>query len=226
MLNFSYRPIWSISVKGGIHIHPTFENLEPKKQKRILTAAYREFAAQGYEKASTNSIVKEAGIGKGMLFYYFKSKQDLYHYLIDYGIDFVTRVYLSKLDEGESDFIKKYQQAAQVKMEAYTSNPEIFNFFGTLYVNKETELTPELEARLITVRNLGFRKLFSNIDTSLFRDDVPSEKIYKLIHWTIEGIEKEIIASLKGKELSSVDMDSYWVDFYDYLALLRKILYK
>ncbi|MTI95494.1 MAG: TetR/AcrR family transcriptional regulator [Firmicutes bacterium] len=31
-------------------------------------------------------MVKEASIGEGMLFYYFGSKKELFHYLIEYSL--------------------------------------------------------------------------------------------------------------------------------------------
>ncbi|MGK7378723.1 TetR/AcrR family transcriptional regulator [Planococcus sp. 1R117A] len=54
-----------------------FKNLENKKKQTILNAALQEFAENGYQQASTNRIVKNAGIGKGMLFYYLESKRQL-----------------------------------------------------------------------------------------------------------------------------------------------------
>ena len=45
-----------------------FLNLELEKQDRIINAAIKEFAQKGYDKASTNEIVKEAGISKGLLY--------------------------------------------------------------------------------------------------------------------------------------------------------------
>ena len=51
------------------------DRLPDGKRQRILDAAIREFAEHGYDKASTNSIVKEAGIAKGLLFHYFGSKK-------------------------------------------------------------------------------------------------------------------------------------------------------
>ena len=39
-----------------------FYSLELEKQQRIINAALKEFARNGYEKASTNEIVKEAEI--------------------------------------------------------------------------------------------------------------------------------------------------------------------
>lgn len=57
-----------------------------EKQARIINAAMKEFVKSGYDKASTNKIVKEANISKGSLFNYFHSKKELYLYLIEYGV--------------------------------------------------------------------------------------------------------------------------------------------
>ncbi|WP_347861401.1 TetR family transcriptional regulator [Salimicrobium sp. PL1-032A] len=42
-----------------------FDMLEEEKKTRVLEAALLEFAEEGYEKASTNNIVKQAGSAKG-----------------------------------------------------------------------------------------------------------------------------------------------------------------
>jgi len=99
------RPHWSKTFREEIVITEKFAALEPAKQERILSAALEEFAEQGYERASTNRIVKKAGIGKGMLFYYFKSKRELFEYLIEYGISFVVDEYLNRIDGEEPDFL-------------------------------------------------------------------------------------------------------------------------
>ncbi|MDR2043627.1 MAG: TetR/AcrR family transcriptional regulator [Clostridium sp.] len=67
-----------------------FHSLEPEKQKRILDAALREFADKGFKRASTNA----ARIGKGMLFYYFGSKEELFDFLCEYTMEFARNTYL------------------------------------------------------------------------------------------------------------------------------------
>lgn len=57
---------------------PRFEKLTTEKQERILEAAAREFAAQGYDGASMNRILAQAGISKGAAYYYFDDKADLF----------------------------------------------------------------------------------------------------------------------------------------------------
>lgn len=55
-----------------------FDNLEPERRDAILAIARREFIAHGYEKASLNTIIADAGISKGSLYYYFEDKADLF----------------------------------------------------------------------------------------------------------------------------------------------------
>ena len=54
-----------------------FADLEQPRRNRILGAAAHEFAERGYEAASVNRIITEAGISKGSLYYYFDDKEDL-----------------------------------------------------------------------------------------------------------------------------------------------------
>lgn len=55
-----------------------FEDLEPERQERLLSAAADEFAERGYDRASLNRIIDRSGISKGSLYYYFDDKADLF----------------------------------------------------------------------------------------------------------------------------------------------------
>jgi len=55
-----------------------FENIDPERKKKILDAARLEFIRKGYDGASLNTIVREAEISKGSLYYYFEDKTDIY----------------------------------------------------------------------------------------------------------------------------------------------------
>ena len=51
--------------------------LQPEKRDKIFAVAVDEFA-KGYNSASMNSLAKAAGISKGSIFHYFRSKGDLF----------------------------------------------------------------------------------------------------------------------------------------------------
>jgi AcrR family transcriptional regulator len=55
-----------------------FDKLEASRQEQILAAAAAEFAERGYTGASVNRILEAAGFSKGVLYYYFEDKEDLF----------------------------------------------------------------------------------------------------------------------------------------------------
>lgn len=57
---------------------PRFRNLEPDRRDRLFEAAGEEFAERGFAGASVNRILDRAGLSKGVLYYYFEDKADLF----------------------------------------------------------------------------------------------------------------------------------------------------
>lgn len=64
-------------------------------RQRILDAALREFS-RGYESASLNNVCAENGISKGIIYHYFKDKDELYLMCVGMCFDALTD-YLGKL---------------------------------------------------------------------------------------------------------------------------------
>jgi len=60
-------------------------------QIKILEAAEIEFAVKGYDGARVDEIAKKAGVNKALLYYYFRSKDDLLKELIRKYIQETTR---------------------------------------------------------------------------------------------------------------------------------------
>lgn len=215
-------------VKKGVRpISEAFRKLDPEKQRQILDAVLREFAEHGYAKASTNRMVQQAGISKGLLFYYFKNKEELFRCALEYSLDYLHKAYVSKLDFTESDFLLRMVKITKLKMQAYLANPLPFTLLASLQIHQDArEVVPDVHKRIedMTAGELG--KLFANVDTSLFRDDVPPEQVMNLIRWSLEGYRSEFVTYLKDKNLMELDWQFYEKEFYGFLDVLRKILYK
>lgn len=129
---------YGLTSERGEFVNESFLNLEAEKRERILQAAYEEFTENTYNNASTNRIVKKAEIGKGMLFYYFGSKEELYHFLINYGLDFIQERYLGKVVGTTRDFIERCKFMTQLKMKAYVEAPYLLDFFCTILFKRRT----------------------------------------------------------------------------------------
>jgi AcrR family transcriptional regulator len=57
----------------------------PERYRAILEAACAEFAARGYERGNVNAIAERVGVGKGTLYNYVGSKEDLFLYTVEYA---------------------------------------------------------------------------------------------------------------------------------------------
>jgi TetR/AcrR family fatty acid metabolism transcriptional regulator len=70
-----------------------------KKRREILQAAMQVFARDGYHRAKIESVAEEAGIGKGTVYEYFKSKADLFIALHDHMLTELKSFYMKELAE-------------------------------------------------------------------------------------------------------------------------------
>lgn len=204
----------------------TFNNLNKTKQKRILNAAMKEFAEKGFEQASTNQIIKNAGIGKGTLFHYFNNKKDLYEYLVDYAIDVMHDEYLSLIDTNEVDFIERMKQIAEVKWKYIAQYPNITNFIAMVYLSDEVSLPEELDTRLAGLQKTGYSLIYKNVYPNMLRHDIDTNKAFKLIQWAIEGYQNELMQQFQGEKITDIDLQPYWDEFYEYLNVLKTTFYK
>ena len=54
-----------------------------RKRRQIIDGAGRVFLAQGFDAASMGAIAREAGVSKGTLYVYFKSKEELFEAIVE-----------------------------------------------------------------------------------------------------------------------------------------------
>ncbi|WP_066389776.1 TetR/AcrR family transcriptional regulator [Neobacillus mesonae] len=203
-----------------------FLNLDQEKQDRIINAAIKEFAQKGYDNASTNEIVKEAEISKGLLFHYFGNKKQLYLFLFDYCYDLIADEFFKKIDLSEADFFSRMRQAVIIKMELLANYPELFNFLQAVYLEESKEIKQEFENKLQQLLEINFAKMYENIDTSKFRDDIEQEKILKIITWTFEKLSDEELNKAKLSPNHEIDYQKVRIEVEQYFDVLIKAFYK
>ena len=192
-----------------------------------MDAVLKEFAEHGFTNASTNRMVQAAEIGKGMLFYYFKNKEELFRYAFKYSLDYLYEAYVAELDYTEPDFITRYTNTLRDKMQAYLKNPMAFTFIAEIYLKRDgLYIAPDLYEQLELMTKKGQEQLLSHVDTSLFRSDVPPEHVFNLVRWSLEGYQKDVISALDGQPLLGIDWEPYLDEFHEFLSVLRRVLYR
>ena len=101
-------------------------NLTEEKRQAIINAL-REFSLNNYATASTNKIVSNANISKGILYHYFGSK-NLYLFLYDYTTTKFSEALNRQIDLAESDIFKRYEQIMKIKIDLMKQYHALFDF--------------------------------------------------------------------------------------------------
>ncbi|HFU6902929.1 TPA: TetR/AcrR family transcriptional regulator [Streptococcus agalactiae] len=206
-------------------IYSKFNNLKPEKQKQIINAAIKEFVRNGFEKASTNEIVKRANISKGSLFNYFNSKKDLYLYLIEYSSKAIVNLN-EEIDLSETDLFKRIERVALQKFYVQQKYPQAFEFLASTKQEESVEVKDIIKQRLNPIYNQAINKLYKDIDYSKFREGVDIEKAIEILNWTMFGVGEKGL-----KELFTFDDigrfgEKYLEEWNVYAELLRYSFYK
>ena len=107
-----------------------FFDLKKEKQDRMINAALKAFALSGYRHASTDDIVREAAISKGLLFHYFESKLGVYAFVYDYSVRYLLLELSTAVDAKETDLFALMQQVECGKMHAMCGYPYLQQFLN------------------------------------------------------------------------------------------------
>lgn len=203
-----------------------FLSLDSEKQGRIINAAIKEFAQKGYDSASTNEIVKEAGISKGLLFHYFQSKKQLFFFLFDYCYNLVADEFYKKVDLTEPDFFKRIRQAVHIKMDLQTQYPEILTFIQEAFIQDSPDIKDEFDKKKQELNAVNIGIIYDGIDLSKFRDDVDVQKILKIISWTFEKMSDEELHKAKFLPGYKIDYEKLVLEAEEYFEIFIKCFYK
>lgn len=95
---------------------------EKARLASILAAAETVFAAQGYYQARMDDIAEKAELSKGALYYYFKSKDQIYFHLLEREAERVEEEIRRRIVEG-TVFIEALEAVIDFYLEYFDRNP-------------------------------------------------------------------------------------------------------
>lgn len=203
-----------------------FESLPEEKQRKVKNAAYKVFSTYGYKKASTNEIIEAAGISKGLLFHYFKSKKGLYEYIYELSLELLKEELYGKIDTSEPDILKRIRVVTEAKIALVSQYPELFDFMKSAYFEQEPEIKQFVEKTNNEVTNQSIQLLYSNLDLSLFRDGIDWQLAVQTINGTLEKWAEGYVAQYKDKSILSMLDGKIEKELERYIDFFKKSFYK
>ncbi|HBQ64425.1 MAG TPA: hypothetical protein DD727_05810 [Clostridiales bacterium] len=85
-------------------------------KRLIFKTAVRLFARNGYEGTSVDQIASACYMAKGTLYYYFRSKEELFNYCVDLGMKVLKRNIMMR-SVMETDPVKKIEKVIAIQFE-------------------------------------------------------------------------------------------------------------
>lgn len=196
-----------------------FFDLKKEKQDRMINASLKIFALQGYRHASTDDIVREASISKGLLFHYFGSKLGVYTFIYDYSVRYMNLELKSNVDPKEKDMFLLLKQTEGARMHAMRGYPYMQQFLNRSMSEDVSEALLAIE----TKRNVlveTYDAIDRQMDFSTLPVGTDGEKLRKMLDLTIKGLMTERFQD------ASFQPEMLYEEICGYLDMVRKLIYR
>ncbi|MBU5483956.1 TetR/AcrR family transcriptional regulator [Clostridium sp. MSJ-11] len=126
---------------------------------KILNAAIVEFGTKNYGNASLNNICNDNNISKGLIYHYYKNKDDLFLTCVKYCFDqFVD--YLQSEEFNQNDFQGIMQKNLDLRYDFFKENVYLRHIFFNVVLQPPMHLKEEIKA---------IRKKFDNLNIGIYR---------------------------------------------------------
>ena len=100
-------------------------NLQDIRKDQIMNAAQFVVASKGYDQARMDDIVEKAQLSKGAIYWYYKSKKDIYLSLIDYWFNEYSAGVLKSLEDKDSSS-EQLKSLFDYFVDQFDKNPDTF----------------------------------------------------------------------------------------------------
>lgn len=198
----------------------------------ILRAAIVEFGRMGYAAASTNTIIKQAQVSKGLLFHYFTNKEKLYKAAQLYVMEQYGYYMAQRMDTSTPDFFERILTNLRIKMEYGCENADflaLINQVLQLESDENTLTKPEAEAYVMEQWESKAKRpdFFGGLDLSLFREGIEVMKVMDITRLALEACWLRFSQRYDNDMHQIVkEMDSYFAECEDIIMLLKKGAYR
>ncbi len=198
-----------------------FFDLPTAKQRAMINAAMYIFSKNSYKKSPTSEIATAAGVSKGLLFYYFKNKKELYLFIVDICVKLTVKTLKEYGCYEETDLFEAMHKGLQAKLNIMRHYPYITEFIQKAFYEKDPELQPDLHNRFDAHMNQQYRKFNILFDPKHFIEGLDLSMMYQQMQWTVQGYiwEKSHSHKLTTQSIEEIGQEfkkliDFWKSIY------------
>ncbi|MGG3797859.1 TetR/AcrR family transcriptional regulator [Metabacillus fastidiosus] len=215
-------------------LYSAFEKLSEEKRLLIINVCVQEFAQNGYEKTSTDIITTKAGISKGILFHYFKNKKNLYLYIVDYVVKFLTEKTLQTVKEVRStDFFDRIKELVLLKhhvtFEYFLESQLLMNVYSNPPIAVKAEVEQLFAKHIEKYGGAEINELYKTrlLNEESLRDGITVEKITNMTLLILEQLGNKYINLYKLGQFDFLKNPEPLIkELDDYIDIIKNGVYK
>ena len=199
---------------------------EASKQK-ILLAAMKEFAEYGYEKASTNHIVENCGLSKGLIFHHYGNKHNLFLICCERAMDIYNDSVEKEFTQNSVDILQCILNSSVFKLRMYKKEPIASKLLIQMFVAISDGIIPEINEKYSIFIQNWKNKIFDNSDESVLRDDFTASDIENYILLIIETYANRFLSKYNNNYIEAAEhLDEFITEIEKIQTLVKSGTYK
>ena len=192
---------------------------EYRLKNNLIKAGFKAFAEEDYKKVSTNDIVNAANVSKGLLFHYFKNKENFYLTLYDLGWNVIYRDVFNDFPFNNRDFFERLQTMILLKTKSLQHHKTIAAFMKRVHLNTDEAITKQRIKIYNHHNKKHYQKIFEDYDLEPFIHPENIEEIFKTVTWSFSRIvhewEKQYVDYDNNEALKILENEiRHYVDFF------------
>lgn len=196
-----------------------FFDLKKDKQDKMINGAMQVFAYNGYKLASTDDMVKVAGVSKGLWFHYFVNKAGLYTFVADYCIKYLNMELTVNLIGKTQDFFDILYTVEETKVQISKMYPFAPLMIQTMEKEDDEEIKYISESKLAPFES-KVREALDTFSDERLKEGVSREMLEMTVNYTINGIRE------KAYKNDAFDANEYLAEIKNYFDMMRQLVYR
>jgi TetR/AcrR family fatty acid metabolism transcriptional regulator len=173
---------------------PTKEELKSRREAQITRAAYELIAKNGYENITVQDIADRAGFSKGIVYYYFKSKDDVMVSLFDSIVSGIDERF-AEVRRKSPDPRQQLIDVVKVSLNIIHDHKEFYHVIMVFWtqIGQKTFIR-DINAKLFSRWRREITKILDlGITTNVFRKDLDPSLVASLVVSRVMGSSLQYI---------------------------------
>ncbi|WP_165056770.1 MULTISPECIES: TetR/AcrR family transcriptional regulator [unclassified Adlercreutzia] len=201
--------------------HGNIDALPEAQREAIVAAGVEAFGRFSYKDARTEDIARRAGISKGLLFFYFRNKRELYLYLMDYLMEKATEIVVDERFWEIDDFFELLRYTVSQKGDAIKRFPYMMEFSLRAFYPSHRDIRDVMNRWNWEQVDVLTDRYFAHVRRDKFRAGITPNRVMRMLIWMGDGYLHE-----KRALRQPIDVDDLICEFNVWLDMTQLWAYR